>query len=101
MDVSAEGTGPESLVVRWTPLDPDTASPVLGYSVSYAVEGAPMGDVARRRLGGAHRSLVVLLRLRTFTRYSISVAAFNQIGLGPFSAAIFASTLQGGKFWGF
>lgn len=96
-ELSAEGVGPDSLAVRWQILDQETSGAILGYVVSYAVEGFQNRESMWRRLGGPHRSLVVLKRLRVFTRYSVAVAAFNHIGLGPFSGPVYSTTLQGGS----
>lgn len=39
----------------------------------------------------------VLSGLKQFTRYEVTVRAFNQVGPGPSSDPVIASTIEGGR----
>lgn len=63
------------------------------------VSGAPW--VSRTVRGGgagaALRQEVVLLGLESFTRYEVTVRAFNEVGAGPASLPTTSTTMEGGE----
>jgi len=72
---------------------------ILGYQVVYQeVSGnnAPSTAPQVRTVRG-RRLEVTLTSLRHFTRYEVTVQAFNQVGSGPASPTQSVTTLEGGR----
>ena len=49
-------------------------------------------------VNGWATSKATLKVLRKYTRYAIAVRALNSFGPGPWSAAVFGTTLEGGMY---
>ncbi|PSN41375.1 Down syndrome cell adhesion molecule-like protein 1 [Blattella germanica] len=109
IDVSVEAASPESLLVKWQTnlIDPSDFQPpllsysngeILGYQVGYREapgSNIPSTPSQQTRTVRGRRLEVMLTNLRQFTRYEVSVCAFNQIGSGPASPTQFVTTLEG------
>ncbi|KAK3933321.1 Down syndrome cell adhesion molecule-like protein Dscam2, partial [Frankliniella fusca] len=80
------GPGPASLL----PVDADAA---------VVLDAAPSPWVSRTVRGGGAgappRQEVVLEGLESFTRYEVTVRAFNEVGAGPASLPVIATTMEG------
>lgn len=99
LDVSGEATDSDSMLIRWKP--PMTSyvnGHILGYQVFYHDVNGNNVEPSVRTLRGRHKLEVSLTGLKQFTRYEVSVRAFNQVGSGPSSTPIMLSTLEGGRF---
>ncbi|XP_065340090.1 cell adhesion molecule Dscam1-like isoform X3 [Cloeon dipterum] len=97
VDVSAESSSPDSLQVRWKPPASSYSNgEILGYQVAYK-EVSALGEspAQLRRVRGRNRLEINLADLKQFTRYQITVRAFNQVGHGPSSAPLIVTTKQG------
>ncbi|GLH10491.1 Protein sidekick [Gryllus bimaculatus] len=99
IDITVEATTPEVLIVRWKPpLLSYSNGDILGYQVGYR-EDSPIGQQQQqqvRTVRGRHRLEVTLTGLHHYTRYEITVRAFNQVGAGPASPPQIVTTLEGG-----
>ncbi|XP_039276122.1 Down syndrome cell adhesion molecule-like protein Dscam2 [Nilaparvata lugens] len=92
-DVMVEAVNQKSLVVRWK--YPDfglSRANVIGYHISYREPGSQL-EVKTAR--GHERQEFLLSGLKQFTRYEVTVDAFNDVGSGPPSHVVIATTLQG------
>ncbi|XP_052126487.1 cell adhesion molecule Dscam2-like isoform X3 [Frankliniella occidentalis] len=109
MELRVEAGAPESISVRWRPPPPSVGA-VLGYQVGFraADDDAERGPDdgwewrvvrAAARGAGAVLSLdaleTTLSPLRHFTRYEVVVRAFNQVGHGPATPPMYATTQEG------
>ncbi|XP_059473435.1 cell adhesion molecule Dscam2-like isoform X2 [Neocloeon triangulifer] len=97
VDVSAESSSPDSLQVRWKPpASTYSNGEILGYQVAYK-EVSALGESPPqlRRVRGRNRLEINLSDLKQFTRYQITVRAFNQVGHGPSSPPLIVTTKQG------
>ncbi|XP_039276469.1 Down syndrome cell adhesion molecule-like protein Dscam2 [Nilaparvata lugens] len=93
-DVIAEANAPESLLIKWRPIPMlSSKEEILGFQVSYRemTKGAP----ETRTVRGAHKHELQLTGLRSYARYELTVRAINQVGPGPASAPLVATTLEG------
>lgn len=73
---------------------------ILGYQVGYReAPGSSVPSTAPQqvRTVRGHRFEVTLTSLRQFTRYEVTVRAFNQVGSGPASPTQSVATLEGGR----
>ncbi|XP_067002094.2 cell adhesion molecule Dscam1 [Anabrus simplex] len=94
IDISTEATSPESLLVRWKPpLLSYSNGEILGYQVGY--REVPNGQQQVRTVRGRHRLESSISGLRQYTRYEVTVRAFNQVGSGPASPPQLITTLEG------
>lgn len=55
------------------------------------------GQQQLRTVRGRHRLEVLLTLLQHYTRYEVTVRAFNQVGSGPSSPPHIVTTLEGGR----
>ncbi|KAK3933279.1 Down syndrome cell adhesion molecule-like protein Dscam2 [Frankliniella fusca] len=116
MELRVEANAPESISVRWRPPPPSVGA-VLGYQVGFRPvdddEGGERGpddgwewrvvrSATARGGGGGGGQLVsldaletTLSPLRHFTRYEVVVRAFNQVGHGPATPPLYATTQEG------
>ncbi|CAG2062105.1 unnamed protein product [Timema podura] len=96
-DVMAEPTSSESILIRWKPpLVSYSHGEILGYQVAFReVSGATPGAQQVRSVRGRNRLEVTLPSLRQYTRYEVSVRAFNLVGSGPSSPQLYVTTLEG------
>lgn len=72
----------------------------MGYQVRYrGVSGysAPSTAPQQLRTVRGHHLEVTLTSLRHFTRYEVTVQAFNMVGSGPASSTQSVTTLEGGR----
>lgn len=73
---------------------------ILGYQVGYreaSGNSAPSTAAQQVRTVRGRRLEVTLTSLRHFTRYEVTVRAFNQVGSGPASPTQSVTTLEGGR----
>ncbi|KAF4525975.1 hypothetical protein B566_EDAN000766, partial [Ephemera danica] len=83
VDVTADASSPEILHVRWKPpLQGFSHGEILGYQVAYREVGGSETTQQTRRVRGRNRLDVSLTGLRQFTRYQLTVRAFNRVGAG-------------------
>lgn len=68
---------------------------VLGYQVTYREVSSGPPEV--RTVRGHQKTEMTLSPLRHYTRYEVSVRAFNQVGPGPASTPQLATTMEGGR----
>nr|CAD7425865.1 unnamed protein product [Timema monikensis] len=96
-DVVAEPTSSESILIRWKPpLVSYSHGEILGYQVAFReVSSATPGAQQVRSVRGRNRLEVTLPSLRQYTRYEVSVRAFNLVGSGPSSPQLYVTTLEG------
>ena len=86
-------TSSTSIFISWLPPpEQDQNGVITGYNVTYSIIG---GGVMVNTTSGIQRS-IELTGLEKFTQYSISVAAFTSVGIGP-SDSITVSTDTDGK----
>lgn len=89
-DVEAIPQGPNSIRLSWGPPDFIRQNgPITGYDVMYSG-----GDISNTISHNNSIPVFILKDLQPYTTYSISVAAINSQGRGPFSAAIEQTTLE-------
>ena len=81
-NVMVTSADPASLIVSWQPPPPiNHNGPITGYVIQYTrVRSSDMMSV-----NVTSGSTPTVLELRVFTNYSVTVAAINAIGTGPFS----------------
>ncbi|XP_075216136.1 cell adhesion molecule Dscam2-like [Lycorma delicatula] len=93
-DIVAEANDPESLLVKWKPSSLSTPKDeIIGYQIAY--REVTRGTPEVRTVRGSHRHEVTLNGLRNYARYEVTVRAFNQVGPGPSSTPLIATTLEG------
>jgi len=83
-----------AVVVKWFPIN-DTHEVVIGYVIMWQRKGHKqhgMEDIL-----GANTSSFALTGLRKYTNYTIKIAAYNSIGMGPYSEMIMVQTDVDGK----
>ncbi|RZF43885.1 hypothetical protein LSTR_LSTR007221, partial [Laodelphax striatellus] len=94
-DVTAESPAPRTLVIRWKPPSRGKLrSSILGYKISY--REIAKGTPSVRTVRGHQRTEITLTSLQQFSRYEITVTAFNRVGSGPPSTPFIATTVEGG-----
>ncbi|RZF32964.1 hypothetical protein LSTR_LSTR000834 [Laodelphax striatellus] len=94
-DVIAEANAPESLLIKWRPIPLlSSKEEILGFQVSY--REMTKGAAETRTVRGSHKHELQLSGLRSYARYEVTVRAINQVGPGPSSAPLVATTLEGG-----
>lgn len=78
----------------------DGGAPWVSRTVRGVAGSGPGGHGGPGGLGGpgGPRQEVVLLGLQSFTRYEVTVRAFNEVGTGPTSLPIIATTMEGGEY---
>ncbi|KAJ8873588.1 hypothetical protein PR048_024406 [Dryococelus australis] len=93
VDISAKATSPNSMVVQWKPPKQGRiAGEVLGYRVTCREVSA--GSQQVRVVRRASRLEVSLQHLRPYTRYEVTVRAYNGVGAGPPSLPATITTLE-------
>lgn len=89
-EVEAFPQGPNSIHLSWGAPDFIRQNgPITGYDVMYSG-----GGISRTISYNNSTTVFILNGLQPYTAYSISVAAINSQGQGPFSAAIEQTTLE-------
>lgn len=92
----------QSVSVHWKP--PPVSSwngDLLGYQIIYRDISNTADTLAQTRvksIQSKHKTDYVLNKLKYYTKYEITVRAFNQIGVGPPSSPQFVNTLEGGLY---
>lgn len=57
-----------------------------------------MSQTRVKSIQSKHKTDYILTKLKYYTKYEITVRAFNQIGAGPTSSPQFVNTLEGGWY---
>ncbi|XP_044017269.1 Down syndrome cell adhesion molecule-like protein Dscam2 [Aphidius gifuensis] len=98
-NVKVQSAGPGELVVEWqTPPKESCNGDLLGYIVTWFEHSSATSDVNQSKsltVNGWATTKVQLTGLRKFTKYDISVRAFNSISSGPSSSFIIGTTQEG------
>ena len=84
------------MFVEWEEVDKYSRNGIiLEYNITYTVEkGASKSKIVRP----ATTLQTVISGLSIWTFYNVSVAAYTNVGLGPFSPFVRVSTEEGGKY---
>ncbi|XP_069687424.1 cell adhesion molecule Dscam1 isoform X3 [Periplaneta americana] len=98
--VHVETLGPDQLLATWKPPQPELWNgDLLGYVIYWNVHSASSGfggnHTSSHTVRGASVNQFRLTDLRKFTRYDITIAAFNGVGVGPQSSVVTATTQEG------
>ena len=81
-NVMVTSADPASLIVSWQPPPPiNHNGPITGYVIQYTM----VGSSDTMSVNVTSGSTPTVLELRVLTNYSVTVAATNAIGTGPFS----------------
>ncbi|XP_063241575.1 cell adhesion molecule Dscam2-like [Bacillus rossius redtenbacheri] len=92
-DVFIKATSSTSVNVQWKPpAGGQQQGALAGYRISY--RQLPSGATQVRTVKGG-RSEVLLTSLRQYSRYEVTVQAFNSVGPGPASPPLVVTTLEG------
>ncbi|XP_075215283.1 cell adhesion molecule Dscam2-like [Lycorma delicatula] len=92
-DVTVDAIHPKSLEVTWKFIESGlNKDDVTGFQVSYNELGNP---AEIKTVRGNQIMGTTLTGLKQFTRYEVAVRAYNQVGPGPPSDPIIASTVEG------
>ncbi|KAI5745326.1 hypothetical protein M8J76_010108 [Diaphorina citri] len=88
----------QSIAVHWKP--PPASSwngDLVGYQIIYRdISNTDTGSQTRvKTIQSKHKTDYVLTKLKYYTKYEVTVRAFNQIGAGPTSSPQFVNTLEG------
>jgi hypothetical protein len=81
---------------------------LLGYRLNYSLSTQNPNSRAKRDISGHHQTSYsvtvgpdkhsyVIKDLKKFTRYSIAIAGFNELGTGPYSQYVEILTAEDGK----
>ncbi|XP_067939382.1 neogenin-like isoform X2 [Watersipora subatra] len=91
LNVVAEGTGTNSIVIRWDPPPPDTTNGQLtGYKIRYKVKGS--SSRAKSHTTDADARNYEISNLESGTDYVVRVGAVNSNGTGELSPWLDATT---------
>ncbi|XP_054278015.1 cell adhesion molecule Dscam2-like [Macrosteles quadrilineatus] len=93
-EVTVDATSADTLVVRWRAPSSSSHGEVVGYQVTYK-EVTSGGAPEVRTVRGRQKYEMVLTGLKHYTRYEVTVRAFNQVGPGPASTPQLATTMEG------
>ncbi|KAJ9577944.1 hypothetical protein L9F63_025194, partial [Diploptera punctata] len=97
--VHVETLGPDQLLISWKPPQVELWNgDLLGYVIYWNVHGASSvggNHTSSHTIRGVSVNQFRLTDLRKFTRYDITIAAFNGVGVGPQSAVVTATTQEG------
>ena len=101
------GIAPLKLTIRPVPLSSTTAyvswtTPSLiyhngiirGYRLKYFLVDQPQNVIV---IDAGNKTQILLQNLQTLQNYSVQVAAYNSIGIGPYSRAIIYQSHESGK----
>uniref|UniRef100_UPI00358E298A cell adhesion molecule DSCAM-like n=1 Tax=Myxine glutinosa TaxID=7769 RepID=UPI00358E298A len=99
LDVVLKPLSSQIIRVSWKPpLTHLRNGKIQGYQLGFRrTDSAPNFSVLRREAGlhrAGGRESCELVKLRSFTRYTVMVQAFNRAGIGPVSPETYASTLE-------
>ena len=80
--------------IQWEGLNfLDRNGPDFSYNVSYNVQGSSDGGSV-----AVNQNSTVIMGLKGFTTYEITVAGQNSVGLGPLSDPLTVTTLEGSEY---
>ena len=102
LNTSVRPVSSTELLVNWQPPPIDLRNgEILGYNIGYKITnlGSAYNYTSISGDGEDGGGELLLGDLLKFTRYTIVVQAFNEIGSGPLSEAITSQTMEDGKFW--
>lgn len=99
VDVGGESHAADAILITWKPPPEDKQNGLLlGYKVHYtmAESGAGPEEAKIETVPASEHSLLVT-NLDTWTQYKVWVAAYTQVGTGPFSDVVFIQTDEYGR----
>ncbi|XP_043274690.1 Down syndrome cell adhesion molecule-like protein Dscam2 isoform X2 [Venturia canescens] len=99
-NVKVQSAGPGELIVHWQPPPKESCNgDLLGYIVTWSEysssTSAGVNQSKSLTVNGWATTKVQLTGLRKFTKYDISIRAFNSIASGPASPSIVGTTQEG------
>ncbi|XP_063973280.1 cell adhesion molecule Dscam1 isoform X2 [Diachasmimorpha longicaudata] len=98
-NVKVQSAGPGELIVHWqAPPKESCNGDLLGYIVTWSEHSSSTSGVNQSKsltVNGWATTKVQLTGLRKFTKYDISIRAFNSIASGPGSPSIVGTTQEG------
>jgi hypothetical protein len=87
------------MMVSWDQILPiDQNGIITGYQVLYTPLVTYGGEIGAKT-ANSNVSVSILEDLQEYTMYSINVTAHTQVGVGPYSLAIFSTTFEDGKVY--
>lgn len=100
-NVKVQSAGSGELIVTWQPPPKESCNgDLLGYIVTWSEHSASTSGVNQSKsltVNGWATTKVQLTGLRKFTKYDITIKAFNSIAAGPASTTIVGTTQEGGN----
>ena len=82
--VEVSGSTPSTITLQWGSVDcRHQNGEIEGYSVRYGEEGSEREETVR-----IPKATVTLSGLKSSTRHTVSVAAINSIGVGPYTNTV-------------
>ncbi|KOX68634.1 Down syndrome cell adhesion molecule-like protein Dscam2 [Melipona quadrifasciata] len=97
--IKVQSAGPGELIVSWQPPPKESCNgDLLGYIVTWSEHSSSTSGVNQSKsltVNGWATTKVQLTGLRKFTKYDISIRAFNSIASGPASVPIVGTTQEG------
>ncbi|XP_046688722.1 Down syndrome cell adhesion molecule-like protein Dscam2 [Homalodisca vitripennis] len=98
LNVAVRAVSSTQLLVTWAPPLPELRhGDIQGYYVGYREINSPNGNYNMTAVSGVSDEgggELILSGLLKFTRYSLVVQAFNQVGQGPQSEPVSAQTME-------
>ncbi|EFN71841.1 Down syndrome cell adhesion molecule [Camponotus floridanus] len=98
-NIKVQPAGPGELMVSWQPPPKESCNgDLLGYIVTWSEHSSSTSGVNQSKsltVNGWATTKVQLTGLRKFTKYDISIRAFNSIASGPASVPIVGTTQEG------
>ena len=82
------------MLVEWIPIN-DTHKIVIGYTIMWQEQGHKQHGMDK--ILGANTDSFVVTGLRKYTNYTIKIATYNNIGMGPYSEIIMVQTKPDGE----
>jgi hypothetical protein len=101
INVSCRPLSSTEIIVNWSPPLPEFRNgEIQGYNVGYkiaAIQSTSFNFTSISGDGDDGSGEITLTGLLKYTRYSIVVQAFNQIGVGPLSDPVSTQTMEDGE----
>ncbi|XP_065172769.1 cell adhesion molecule Dscam1-like, partial [Atheta coriaria] len=95
-DVRVESVGSDEISLSWqVPPRESWNGELLGYIVSWNPQGQPPNGTKTTTVKGWATTKGQITALKKYTRYDITVRAFNSISVGPESGTIVGTTKEG------
>lgn len=102
-NIKVSSAGPGELIISWEPPPKESCNgDLLGYIVTWSEQSSATSGVNQSKslnVNGWATNKVQLTGLRNFTKYDVSIRAFNSIASGPPSVPITGTTQEGGKMF--